>query len=83
MLRAASHGGDDVRLNRYQGLNDHILDAMKHRLEVYAYLLKIVLKLCEVPLRGVVLFAFLSLLSPVGSRVLDVVLVLFVDGVVS
>ena len=70
-----------MRLNRLQRLDDNVLDSVHHCLEVDAYFLEVVLELCQVPLRSVLSIVFFRPAS-IGSRVLDVVLILLVDRII-
>ena len=48
------HMGDDVRLDRDQSLDDHILDPLEYSVEIDSHLLVLCAKLLKTPLRGVV-----------------------------
>ena len=83
MLGAPAHGGHNMRLYRDESLDDDILDPTQHRVVIDANLLKVVLELGQVPLTGVVFTTVVLSLASVGSRVLDILIILLVDGVVS
>ena len=44
------HVGDYVRLNRYKGLDDHILDPLEYTIKVDSHLLVFCAKLLQTPL---------------------------------
>ena len=48
------HVGDDVRLDRDQSLDNHVLDPLEYSVEVDPHLLVLCAKLLQTPLRRVV-----------------------------
>ena len=69
-------------LDRLQRLDHHVLNAVHDRGEIYSDALEVLLELSKVPLAGVLPVIVCSWLAAIGTCILDVVLILFVDRVV-
>ena len=79
MLSTALHGRNNVRLYRLQRLNYDILDAIHYSGEIDSRSLKMLLELCEVPLAGILLLFVTGVFTTICARILDIILILFVD----
>ena len=83
MLCAALNCRDDVRLYRLQSLDYHVLYSVHYGCEVDADFLEVDLELGQVPFRGVFVVFAPSSRRLIRTLVLYIVLVLFVDRVIS